>query len=1404
MAVLPLAPPSARDEEPRSMARTSDRRPAVNRRWAIRRAVMLVAATLSVLAGLVVVAPGASAVSGACVPAPGGSTDASVVCLAVDVELASVVVPGSDTTVTVIVRSTGTAAATGVAMTVSSAGGQVVPGSLGGAVAGKSQLSGNVIAVSGLDLAAGEALKLTFRLRVDLVDRLRVTAAVGPAGPTAAAPTVESISERATSAATTLDLGLTPPEIFDADSVVEYRLYIANDGLVDAEDVVVHASLPTGARLVEAPPECTGDGIDVACTIGTLRPDADRHLPLLVRLPGGPDGSSLGFRARAEASTPLTAVPTTHAFGLLAGSVGMTASRVVPTAVVAGAPFEVVATIENTGTRSLREVEVVQPVPDGVVLAAGTDSCTLSDGALRCVVDLVRGGQRVAVAATLRTLGSWVAPTMTLPSALARVDGGSVVEHAIPAASADVSVVAGPWLTLDGATPTVTIGGDAVALAVRYGNLGPSDVRGGAVVVTVPAGIEIAAPAGCAAAGNELRCELAESLVAGEERTVELGLSIAAGNLALDGVTVPVSARFESATPGPGAVPQATAEVAVTARAQLDVRVEAPGPFVLGAAGGLDVVVTNNGPSVAASTVVAVRVPAVLADAVVTMPAGACERSDQVSLCRIGSIDPGRSVRLSVRATVPREGTPGVAPVEVTAETVTPGPPGEGPADANRTSVTASVPVVARAALIAAVRATGSPLVAGTAVSFRATVTNAGPSFAEAVTVVVTPSDGLVLDVVPGCVRVGTGLRCDLGRVPASAELPVSGTLASSARSATVTVRVSTTTPEPDTGDNVSEIAVPVAVRAAVAVTALDATGLDGDGTVVAGERATIRFAVDNLAGPSDAIGVSVVIPLPEGVTASGAAGDAGLVCRTADRLLVCTGDLRRGDRSTIVTTVAPPAALPAGTAIRLSPAVVAAAPVELVGPVGASVELRSGARALLGVEPLTADPTVVAGDRFRATARIVAQGPSLARDVRVVAFVAAGAALTGRLEATLGGTPCVVQLTVAQIACPVGDVAPGAELALTIDGGIAEDALDGTSVIVQVLAESSTPAPLAPRLDAPVAEASVVVRALPELVVAVEPAAGPGNAVVVSLVNDGRSSAREVRLDVEVTGAPLASLQASGLRCDMVTADGARSGASCRLDRLGAGAQGRVQVALGASERAGTATVTARARSLEPAARADRATGLAVVGVAAAARASGPVPALASARAGASVTANFTIAMPAATESPGRPTPPLVVRQTVQPGLRVERADITGLDSKPSCAVDDDGAGYACVIDRIEPGRHAKLSVQAVVVAALPEAAAGHFAQSSSVYFADGTRSAEVLPDRAELSPRAELIRQAMELLPDGIRATTATAVRVAPFPLPTGLPLIAGMLLTLAFLGYLGGRTVRGRRARGRSTAF
>jgi hypothetical protein len=1385
------------------MARTSDRRPAGSRRSTLRRAVMLVAATLSVLTGLVIVAPGASAGSGVCVQGPVGSADPSAVCLAVDVELAPVVAPGSDTSVTVIVHSTGTAAATGVAMTVSSAGGQVVPGSLGGAAAGKSQLSSNVITASGFDLAAGESLKLTFSLRVDLVERLRVTASVGPAGPRSVAPTVESSAERAMVAATSLDLGLTPPEILDADSVVEYRLYVANDGLVDAEGVVVRAELPAEARLVEAPPDCAGDGVEVVCTIGTLRPDGDRHLPLLVRLPGGPDGSPLEFRARADAATPLTAVPATHAFGLLAGSVGMTATRVVPTQVVAGAPFEVQATISNTGTRSLRGVEIVQPVPDGVVLAAGSDSCTLSDGALRCVVDLVRGGQRVEVAARLRTVGSWVAPTITLPSALARVEGGSVVATEMPAVSPEVSIVAERWLTLDGAAPTVTLGGTATTLAVRFGNTGPSDLHAGTVVVTLPDGMEFSVPTGCAAAASELRCELAEPLVAGEARDIELGLSVAAGNLALAGATLPVRARFESPTPGPGSVPQASTEVSVTASAQLEVRIDAPGPFVLGAAGGVDVVVTNNGPSVAASTVVVVRVPAVLA-AAVTTPAGTCERSDEVSLCRIGSIGPGQSVRLSVRGTVSREGAPGAAVVEVTAETATPGPTGEGSADANRSSVAVSVPVVARAALVASVRATGSPFVAGTAVSFRTAVTNAGPSIAEAVTVVVTPSDGLLLDPVPGCVRAGTGLRCDLGRVPGSVEFAVPGTLSSAAQSASVTVRVSTATPEPDTGDNVSEIAVPVAVRAAVAVTALDATGLDGDGTVVAGERATIRFAVDNLAGPSDATGVNVVIPLPEGVTATGAAGDAGLVCRTTDRLLICSGDLRRGDRSTIVTTVAPPAALPAGTAIRLSPALVAAAPVELVGPVGAPVELRSGARALLGVEPLTADPTVVAGDRFRATARIVAQGPSLARDVRVVAFVAAGAALAGRLEATLGGTPCVVQQTVAQVACPVGDVAPGTELALTIDGGIAEDAVDGTSVIVQVLAESSTPAPLAPRLDAPVAEASVVVRAQPELVVAVEPAADPGKAVVVSLVNNGRSSAREVRLDVEVTGAPLASLQASGLRCDVVTADGARSGATCRLDRLGAGAQGRVQVALGASERAGTATVTARARSLEPSARPDRASGIAVVGVAAAARASGPAPALASARAGASVTANFTIAMPAATESPDRPTPPLVVRQTVQPGLRVERADITGLESKPSCAVDVDGAGYACVIDRIEPGRQAKVSVQAVVVAALPEAAAGHFAQSSSVYFADGTSSAEVVPDRAELSPRAELIRQAMELLPDGIRATTATAVRVAPFPLPTGLPLVAGMLLSLAFLGYLGGRTVRGRRARGRSTAF
>ncbi len=157
------------------------------------------------------------------------------------------------------------------------------------------------------------------------------------------------------------------------------------------------------------------------------------------------------------------------------------------------------------------------------------------------------------------------------------------------------------------------------------------------------------------------------------------------------------------------------------------------------------------------------------------------------------------------------------------------------------------------------------PVVAGETLTYRVTVTNAGPSDAHDVRVTDTLPAGVTFQETVGCAEDPNGVPvCTLGTIPAgtskSYQIKVgvdSATLGLILNTATVT----SSTGDPNPIDNTVTIDTTVIGRADLGIAKADAPD-----PVVAGETLTYTVTVTN-AGPSDARDVRVTDTLPAGVT---------------------------------------------------------------------------------------------------------------------------------------------------------------------------------------------------------------------------------------------------------------------------------------------------------------------------------------------------------------------------------------------------------------------------------------------------------------------------------------------------------------------------------------------------------
>ncbi|WP_322919226.1 hypothetical protein [Nocardioides renjunii] len=923
-----------------------------------------------------------------------------------------------------------------------------------------------------------------------------------------------------------------------AGQTVTYRIVARNTGPSAANGVTVTDTIGARVTGVVATSPTTGascaatSGNNVSCTVATLASGAELVVEVTGTVAPGAAAGALTNDARVTSATPTdpsldnnTASATTE----VVRSADLSVTKSGTSTLAAGREGEWTLLVSNDGPSTATDVRLTDSLPTGVTFAGATGAtCTVDGGVVTCPLGDLAPGASTTV--TVRgTVDSGVVAGTEL------VDTGSVsstTSDPAPANNTDdhtttVTEVTDVRVAKSAQSDSFVPGAEGVYL-VDVTTDGPSDARDVVVTDTLDASLDVLEATfdggTCTVVGQLVTCRR-DLLPAGATAQARIRVSVDPDR------STPVTnvAEVTSSTDtGTGGNNRSETTTPVTPSADLAIVKTASATEVAAGEGvTYTLTVVNNGPSLAADTVVADVLPAGIVPAAATASAGSCTISGQVVACDLGDVEPGAPVTIVVVG-----GTgPGAAAgaranqAEVSSATADPVP-------ANNTSQV-TVDVVTEADVQVTKTANGDSLVPGGAVSWSIVVNNAGPSTARGIVVTDTvPAAVTVTSAFHGtatpCTVSGQQVTCDLGdRTPGQRVVTIVGTLASSYAGATLanTVQVSATTPDPVPGNNTATATSPI-----TRITDLEIIKTIDDPTPVAGQRITYTLSTYNN-GPSDALDVDFIDQLPSGLTdvvvrrptleGQPATAEcelrqpvnAGTVDNPAAATVFCSGPVFRSGLPARVIGYVDATIAPGFTGALTNSARISSETIDRDAENNEdSVTTQVGTSADLSVTKTVAPERPVPGADVTWTVTVANAGPSVARQVLLTDDVAD--AVTG-LTATAAGRPgaCTVAAGNA-VTCDLGDLAAsgtGSQAVVTLSGRLPADytgALDNTATVT-----SPTDDPV-PGNNSDTAESTVLAQADVSITKAVAPNPPvPGQDVTwtVTVANAGPSVARDV-----------------------------------------------------------------------------------------------------------------------------------------------------------------------------------------------------------------------------------------------------------------------------------------------------
>lgn len=557
------------------------------------------------------------------------------------------------------------------------------------------------------------------------------------------------------------------------------------------------------------------------------------------------------------------------------------------------------------------------------------------------------------------------------------------------------------------------------------------------------------------------------------------------------------------------------------------VKTDSPDPVVPGTTLTYTLVVSNNGPSVAANVVVRDPLPTGTAFASLTAPGLACTPpavgASGDLVCTVATLAVGATTTVTLTVQVSPTLLDGA--VITNAAAVRSDTPDLVPA--NNTDIEPTTVAAATSVDLSITKADAAdPVALGSNVVYTLTVRNNGPANATGVTVTDTLPAGVTLvSAVPsqGAACTGTAtVSCDLGALAFGAQATVTVTVSTSTPGVIVnTASVTGAEPDPAPGNNTASEPTTIGNPSDAD---LEVTKIDSPDPVVVDGLVAYTIVVENR-GPAAASTVQMTDAVPVSTVFESLGVPPGWVCTTpavgaAGTVSCGVATLASGASATFDLRVRLVGGTPAGTTLSNTASVTSATPdpdpanntdtepTLVAGPGAADVAI---------VKTDAPDPQA-AGAPVSYSFAITNHGPSTATNVTVSDPLPAGTAL---VAASPGCSVAAGVLT-----CTVGTLAPGASTAV----GITISTPPVPGMLTNVATVSATESDPVPANNSEPEDTTLVQRADVRIAKAGPATATPGSTLVYSLTitNDGPSVADNVTV-TDPTPAGLTFVSTSG-----------------------------------------------------------------------------------------------------------------------------------------------------------------------------------------------------------------------------------------------------------------------------------
>ena len=818
-----------------------------------------------------------------------------------------------------------------------------------------------------------------------------------------------------------LSISKTGPASVTPGTNAVYTVTVTNNGVSDAAAVSVADSTPTGLGFVSNAGDCT---TSYPCSLGSVAAGATRTITTTYSVPASYTTPSPIVNTATVSSSTTDPDPGNNSQASstpVSPRADLSITKTGPASVTAGTNIVYTVTVTNSGSSDAADVSVADPTPTGLVLVSNTGDC-LTD--YPCVLGTVPSGATRTITSTFAVPASYTSPDPIVNTAtVSSTTTDPVAANNTSTSSTPLLVRADLSITKTG-SGGVTPGTNLV-YSVSVTNNGSSDATAVVVADPTPTGVTFVSNTGdCTTA---FPCSLG-TIAAGVTRTIQTTYLVPSGYTTPDPIVN--TATVSSATTDPVVANNtSTASTVVSSRlAEFGITKTGPASVTPGNNIVYTVTILNEGPSdVGSSTVLDATPPGLT----FVSNAGDCTTAYP---CSFGTIVAGTTRTITSTYLVPPSYM-SPDPIVNTAEVVS----GEADPDNSIESASASTAVVPSADLSIAKTGPAS-VVAGDTVVYTVTVSNAGDSDAMNMTVTDPTPPGLVF--VSNTGDCTTAYPCVIAMCPAHGSHTITSTyrVPSSYTGPTPivnTATVSSSTTDPDAGNNSSTSSTSVLVRADLSVTKT------GPASVTPGTNAVYTITVTNN-GSSDATAVSVADPTPAGLGFVSNAGD----CATS---FPCPlGTLVAGATRTITTTYSVPSSYTMPDPI-VNTATVSSATTD---PAAANNTSTSSTPVLASADlsvTNTAVASTTSGANIVYTVTVTNSGASDAAAVSVADPTPAGLIFVSNAGACVSAYPC-----------SLGTVAAGATRTITTTYSVPSSYTTPDPIVSTATVSSSTTDPAA------------------------------------------------------------------------------------------------------------------------------------------------------------------------------------------------------------------------------------------------------------------------------------------------------------------------------------------------------